>query len=219
MIYWFLTITYIQAGIEPNVGTYNTLLYWYGNTSRLKEALDLFEVMKEKGIAPDDMTFVSLLRACSHGHDSNRALQIFKSIPSYGIKYNDYHYVCLIDALGRDNRLLEAEQVIKQNPHPTRIMYMTLLGSCRLHSHVALGEKIARQLIADNPTDAVPYVLLSNIYASKGQFDKADKIRKEMEDVGAKRIPGESWVIVDNEKHTFVVSDPILFRDPKVDIF
>jgi hypothetical protein len=98
-------------------------------------------------------------------------------------------------------------------------MYLTLLGSCRLHSHISLGEKIARKLIDEDTTDAAPYVLLTNIYAEQGQFDQADNIRKEMKNAGAKRIPGESWVMIGNEKHTFIVGDPILHWDPQVGIF
>jgi hypothetical protein len=51
------------------------------------------------------------------------------------------------------------------------------------------------------------YVLLSNLYAASGRWVDADKMRSKMRDVGVLKVPGYSWVEVQNKIHTFSVGD------------
>jgi len=41
---------------------------------------------------------------------------------------------------------------------------MALLGSCRIHGNVEMGEHVAKQVIELKPRDAASYVLFFNIY-------------------------------------------------------
>jgi hypothetical protein len=48
---------------------------------------------------------------------------------------------------------------------------MALLGDCRVHGNVEMGERIAKWVLELDTQSAVGYVLLSNIYAAADKWD------------------------------------------------
>ncbi|KAL2534977.1 Pentatricopeptide repeat-containing protein [Abeliophyllum distichum] len=65
-----------------------------------------------------------------------------------------------------------------------------LLGACRIHGNIDLGEEIGRQVIELEPTNSGLYVLLANLYARAGSWEDVANIRKLMNDRGVKKAPG-----------------------------
>jgi pentatricopeptide repeat protein len=56
------------------------------------------------------------------------------------------HYTCMVDLLGRADHLQEAENMIKSMPCKPRFATSTaLLGACRIHGNVEMGECVAKQ--------------------------------------------------------------------------
>ncbi|GJT17213.1 pentatricopeptide repeat-containing protein [Tanacetum coccineum] len=51
------------------------------------------------------------------------------------------------------------------------------------------------------------YVLLSNLYAASGRWADVGAMRLKMRDTGVKKVPGYSWLEVQNKIHTFSVGD------------
>jgi hypothetical protein len=82
-----------------------------------------------------------------------------------------------------------------------------LLGSCKIHGNVELGEHVAEHLFDLEPENTGYYVLLSNIYAASGRWDDVAKVRTKMRDRGLKKDPGCNLVEVNNKDHTFLVED------------
>ena len=191
----------------------------YGHSSRLKDALATYDSMLEKRISPDDITFLCLINACSHGHDPDRAQQFFDEMTNYNIKPTEKHYAALVDAFGRSGRLEEAEDIVNRHPHPSLSMWTALLGSCRLYGDIPRGERAANALHKADPTFAVPYVLMYNIYAGAAMWDKAEKVRSQMKELGIKKIPGLSWVYHKGKKYEFYVQDERHPMNKKVCLF
>ncbi len=50
-------------------------------------------------------------------------------------------------------------------------MGVALLGDCRVHGKVEMGERVAKQVLEFNPGDAAGYVLLWTIYAAAAKWD------------------------------------------------
>jgi hypothetical protein len=67
---------------------------------------------------------------------------------------------------------------------------MALLGNCRIHGNVEMGEHVAKQILGLEPGNAAGYMLLSNIYAAAGNRHLSVRVlewpRKEK---GAKKQP------------------------------
>jgi hypothetical protein len=127
---------------------------------------------------------------------------------NYGIEPENEHYTCMVDLLGRAGHLEEAKIFINDMPvEPNGVTWTALLGACRTYGNVELGELAANKLFKLEPSKASAYVLLSNIYAAAGKWEKVSLVRTMMQERGVRKEPGRSWIEVDNKVHEFVVGD------------
>lgn len=189
---------------EKNVITWSAMIAAYGYHGQGKRALDLFPLMLSSGLAPNRITFTSLLYACSHSGLVEEGVKIFTLVKEPDVK----HYTCVIDLLGRAGRFKEAFELIdKMEVEKDEGLWCALLGACRIHGRIELAEKAAESLLELNPQNPGHYVLLSNIYANVGKWEKVAKIRALMTHNNLKKIPGWTWIEVNNGIHQFSVGD------------
>ncbi|KAK1399155.1 hypothetical protein POM88_009018 [Heracleum sosnowskyi] len=90
---------------------------------------------------------------------------------------------------------------------PNSIIWMSLLSGSKNHKNVKIGEYVAQRVIEVAPGTVGCYVLLSNIYADAGQWDKVSKVREMMRKRGVKKVPGCSAIEHKGMVHEFVVGD------------
>ncbi|KAH0984992.1 hypothetical protein GBA52_012169 [Prunus armeniaca] len=103
-----------EYAVERCLTSWNTMILAYGMHGKCKEALMLFEQMKNVKIVPDEVTFTSILTACSHSGMVNEGLEVFKSmIEEYSIVPCEEHYGCMVDLLSRAGLLEEAYNLVK----------------------------------------------------------------------------------------------------------
>lgn len=152
---------------------------------------------------------VGVLSACSHSGLIDMGMEYFHLMDrDYGITANSKHYTCMIDLLGRAGRLEEALNLMKDMPfEPDAASWGALLGASRIYGNTELAEKAAEMVFKMEPHNSGMYVLLSNLYAASGRWVDVGKMRLKMRDVGVKKVPGYSWVEVQNKIHTFSVGD------------
>lgn len=189
--------------------SWTTMIVGYALHGHWREALQLFQQMLLKGVHPDGVTFIGILSACRHAGLVDEGVRIYHSmVHEYCITPTMKHYGCIVDLLSRAGHLDEADQFIKKMPMvPDFQIWGSFLGACRTHGNVRLAEYIANKIINIEPGDASVYVMLSNIYAEAGMWDKVGIVRKLMMARGIKKDPGRSWIEVRNETSTFVVDD------------
>ncbi|PQQ15503.1 pentatricopeptide repeat-containing protein [Prunus yedoensis var. nudiflora] len=192
-----------QGIAQKDVVSWNTMIYGCARHGFGSKALMVFESMKAAGIKPDDVTMSYWPRRQGHG--------IFLFNES-GLRHNSKfkHYTCMIDLLGRAGRLEEAQNLMREMPfEPDAATWGALLGASRIHGNTELGEKAAQIIFEMEPDNAGMYVLLSNLYAASGRWGEVGKMRLKMKDKGVRKVPGYSWVEVQNKIHTFSVGDSI----------
>src|SRR5689334_9348864 len=97
----------------------------------------------------------------------------------FNITPSTHHHICMVDALGRAGRLDEAEDFIASIYKPDVKLYHALLGACRVHNDLQRAERISTLVLKNDPKEASTYVLLSNIYASNGMWDKVLDVREQ----------------------------------------
>jgi pentatricopeptide repeat protein len=194
---------------ERDVVSWNAMIAGYGMHGLGEEALTLFHKMQHEGMKPDHITFVGILSACSHAGLVDEGWEYFHGmIHDYNIKPKVEHYACMVDLLGRAGHLDDAYEFVKKMPlEPDATLWGALLGACRVHCKVELGEHVAECLLELKPKNAGYYILLSNIYASAGRWDAIAKVRTMMKDRGLKKKPGCSWIEVKNKVHVFFVGN------------
>ncbi|PIA62936.1 hypothetical protein AQUCO_00200745v1 [Aquilegia coerulea] len=195
--------------VERDVVSWNSMLHGLAMHGHGEQALGLFSRMRREGVRPDGVTFIGVFCACTHVGLVNDGRNYFSTMEKdYGIVPQVEHYGCMIDLLGRVGYLKEAFELVKSMPmEPNAIIWGTLLGACRMHNDVELAEVAINQLIQLNPSDANNYTVLSNIYASIGQWDNFAKVRLQMKGTSTPKKAGASSIEVDNEVHEFTVAD------------
>ncbi|XP_021895258.1 pentatricopeptide repeat-containing protein At4g32430, mitochondrial [Carica papaya] len=167
-----------------------------------ESVMNWFKEMEREEVKPDSITFLSVLTACGRKGTIDIGLQLFDTmIKEYRIEPFPEHYSCMVDMLGRAGRLTEAEELMDQIPGgPGISVLQSLLGSCRIHGNVEMAERVANILMEMEPMGSGSYVLISNLYAEKGEWEKVAKVRRGMREKGVKKEVGFSWVDVGDSK-------------------
>ena len=202
---------------ERSVVSWNAILMGYGRHGLAHEVARLFRSMPEE-VNPDSVTLLAVLSGYSHGGLVDEGLDMFDLIvKEQSTLLNIEHYGCVIDLLGRSGRLQKALNLIQKMPfEPTRAIWGSLLGACRVHVNIPVGELVARKLLDIEPENAGNYVILSNIYAAAGMWKDVFRVRKLMSKNTVIKEPGRSWMILDKVIHTFHSSER--FHPRKEDI-
>lgn len=194
-----------------SLASWNAMITGLAMHGHANAALELFSKMADEGFKPDDITFVGILSACNHGGLVDLGRQLFSSMTKdYHISPQLQHYGCMIDLLGRAGLFDEAEALMKtMEMKPDGAVWGSLLGACRIHRRVEMGEFVAKHVFELEPENAGAHVLLSNIYAGAGRWDDVARIRTRLNDMGIKKVPGSTSIEVDSVVHEFLVGDKV----------
>ncbi|KAF2588188.1 hypothetical protein F2Q70_00041056 [Brassica cretica] len=193
-----------------NVITWNVIIMAYGMHGNGQDAIDLLKMMMVQKVKPNEVTFISVFAACSHSGMVDEGLRIFYNMQNeYGFEPSSDHYACVVDLLGRAGRVEEAYQLINTMPldFDKAGAWSSLLGACRIHNNLEIGEIAAQNLVQLEPDVASHYVLLANIYSSAGLWEKATEVRRKMKEKGVRKEPGCSWIEHGDEVHKFIAGD------------
>ncbi|CAG7881906.1 unnamed protein product [Brassica rapa] len=189
---------------------WTSLITGYGIHGKGTKALETFNQMVESSeVEPNDVTFLSVLSACSHSGLIGEGLRIFELMVSqYGLVPNLEHYAVLVDLLGRVGELDTAIEITKRMPFsPTPQVLGTLLGACRIHQNDEMAETVAKKLFELEPNHAGYYMLMSNMYGVKGEWENVEKLRNAVRNRGIKNGLAESLIKIKRKVHRFVADD------------
>ncbi|KAG8384680.1 hypothetical protein BUALT_Bualt04G0143200 [Buddleja alternifolia] len=185
---------------EKDVTSWNSIIVGLAFSGYMLKSISLFEDMRKMKFWPNEITFVGVLIACSHAGKVNQGRAYFNMMKKvYNMQPNIKHYGCMVDLFGRAGLLNEAFELIDTMEfEPNAIIWRTLLGACRIHCNVELGTRANEQLLKLRQDESGDYVLLSNIYASSGEWCGVENVRKMMDENGVKKGRGFSSVDDDN---------------------
>ncbi|KAL3827995.1 hypothetical protein ACJIZ3_016797 [Penstemon smallii] len=194
---------------DKDLVLWTSVINAYGMHGRGLEAIKLFIKMEAESVLPDSIAFLALLYACSHSALVEEGKRFFNIMQhKYGLEPWPEHYACLVDLLGRANYLEEAYELVKSmKMEPTAAIWCAILGACRTHSNMEIGEIAARKLLEVDPENPGNYVLISNIYAAAKRWDDVEEVRMRMKVKGLKKDPACSWIEIRNKVHTFISRD------------
>jgi pentatricopeptide repeat protein len=201
-----------------NVVSWTAMIVGYAMHGYGIEALQLFGKMQNSGMKPNHVTFVGVLSACCNAGLVDDGRWYFDCMSrDYDITPAMKHYCCMVDLLGRAGHLDEARDFINKMPiSPDAALWGSLLSACRIHNNIELGEHVAEQLFDSEPNNPAHYVLLSNIYAAAGKWDDVQNVRRLMKERKVERMPGCSWIEVNNQVYAFCVADRSHPQTPEI---
>lgn len=199
-----------QGVTYKDVVTWSSMIAAYGFHGLGEEALKLFYQMENHSHAkPNNVTFISILSACSHSGLIKEGIKMFYiMVNKYQLIPNSEHYAIMVDLLGRMGELHMALDLINSMPMQAGPdIWGALLGACRIHQNIKMGEVAAKNLFALDPNHAGYYILLSNIYCVDENWHNATTLRRLVKENRLKKIVGQSMVELKNEVCCFVAGD------------
>ncbi|XVF16626.1 hypothetical protein REPUB_Repub10bG0048700 [Reevesia pubescens] len=194
---------------EKNVWTWSAMILGFAQHGFAEEALELFvKMMKSSCIRPNSVTFLGVLCACSHAGLVDDGYHYFREMEYvHGIKPMMVHYGAMVDVLGRAGHLKDAYTFIKNIPiEPDPILWRTLLSACTIHNvndTDGVGDKVRKRLLELEPRRSGNLVMISNMYAEAGMWDRAANIRRFMRDGRLKIRAGESCLELNGSIYQF----------------
>ncbi|KAF5728813.1 pentatricopeptide repeat-containing protein [Tripterygium wilfordii] len=182
-------------------------------------ATSLFDDMLSCQIQPDPVTFTAVLTALAHTGAVDEAWKIFNTMfLKYGMEPSVEHYACMVGVLSRAGRLSEAVDLISRMPvKPTAKVWGALLNGASVTGDVELGKFVCDHLFEIEPENTGNYIIMANLYSKAGRWEEANKVRKKMNRVGLKKIPGSSWIETSGGLKNFIARD--LSNDGKEEIY
>ncbi|CAM8909841.1 unnamed protein product [Rhodiola kirilowii] len=200
---------------EKDLSSWNSILCGLAFHGHAEESIELFRRMLSVKIRPDAITFVAVLIACSHAGRVDEGRTYFNMMQNkYKVDPNIKHFGCMVDMYGRAGLLNEALHLIEtMHIKPNDIIWRTLLGACKVYGNVELGKHANKQLLGLRQDHSGDYVLLSNIYASHGEWNGAEDVRKSMDNNGT--IKERGYSLVDGNELAFMQFLFDVKRDPQ----
>lgn len=194
---------------ERDIISWNALITGYAQNGHVQETFECVHRMQVEGQKLDHITFVTVLSVCNHAGLVDEGHCNFDALSSiHGINHTQEHYACMVDILCRAGRLQEAMEFIEKMPfHPGAVVWMALLGGCRLRNNLLLAIHVADNIFELQPQNTAPYVLLSNICAVLAGWECNHKVRKVMKDRNARTEIGHFSTDVNDQAHGFYVED------------
>nr|XP_043626779.1 pentatricopeptide repeat-containing protein At4g32430, mitochondrial [Erigeron canadensis] len=197
---------------DKNQVAWTAIISAHSRHGDYEAVMNLYEDLKNQSFEPDSITFLSVLTACGRKGMVEKGKEVFESmIRHFKIEPTPEHYSCIVDMYGRAGRLTEAEEFLSHIPGQLGLpVFQSLLGSCKVHGNMEMGKRVSEVLLKMEPKESGSYVLMSNLYAERGDWDEVAKIRKGMREKNVKKVVGLSWADVHNVKgstHAFSSDD------------
>ena len=188
---------------------WNSIMFGYAQHGQAQIVTNLFIEMLELRVPLDHVTFVGLITAYSHAGLVDEGSEVLNTMETrYGIPLRMEHYACGVDLYGRAGQLDKAKELIDSMPfRPDAMVWMTLLGACKIHGNMELASDVASYLLVEEPRQHSTFVLLSSMFSGLGMWSDRATVQKVMKNRGLSKVPGWSWIEVKNEVHSFNAED------------
>lgn len=182
---------------RKNIISWNSMISGLAFNGKGELGVELFEEMIDRhGLSPNDSTFVGVLACCVHAGLLQRGRDFFASmVVDHKIKPKLEHYGCMVNLLGRGGCVEEAHALIRTMPvKPNAAIWGALLSASCSTGDMELAECAAKEVMDLEPWNSGNYVLLSNIYAEKGNWNGVEEMRMLMKGNCVDKNVGQSMV-------------------------
>ncbi|MBW8831171.1 MAG: hypothetical protein JF606_17460 [Burkholderiales bacterium] len=143
-----------QAGVDPDVITYNALISACEKAGKVERALEIFEGMRAAGIIPNVITYSALISACEKAGKVKTALKFFDGMRAAGIIPNVITYSALISACEKAGQAELALKIFDDMRAagiiPNVITYNALISACVRGGHSADARRLLKEAVSDD---------------------------------------------------------------------
>ncbi|KAL3598755.1 hypothetical protein D5086_006673 [Populus alba] len=181
-------------------------MYCYVNYGELDKARELFE----RSPVRDVVLWTAMINGYVQFNHFDEAVALFQEMQIQRVKPDNFVLVALLTACAQMGALEQGTWIhgyIDEKGIPVDAVVGTSLIEI-IYKNVQMGERVAEQLVKIESRDSSVHTLLANIYASAGRWVDVNRVRREMKDLGVKKVPGCSSIEVDGIVHEFLVGNP-----------
>lgn len=145
--------TLARQGIEPNLITYSAILKGYCQESKMDNARQVIESMRQTTMfVPDEIMYNTLLDGCARGRFFEQGLCIFQEMKAAGIKPSNFTLSVLVKLAGRCKRLNAAFTFLNEVPkeygfHPNEHIYANVIHACVCEKDLGRGIDVLKLVI------------------------------------------------------------------------
>ncbi|MCE2054893.1 hypothetical protein HAX54_041597 [Datura stramonium] len=178
--------------------SWNTMIFGLIINGEPTKSLSIYYELLEVGGQPDRITLTALLLACNYGGFVDEGIAIFSSMEEeYGVTPDIEHYTCVVGMLTRAGKLKEAGDLLQNMPHePNSEMWESILVLCDIYGDLKEIERVAEKIMDLAPESSLPYLVLPQVYESRGRWESLVRVRKEMKERIEKKVASYSWISV-----------------------
>ncbi|KAJ7541880.1 hypothetical protein O6H91_10G080800 [Diphasiastrum complanatum] len=170
---------------ERNVVSWNVMTAGYAQNGHGKEALDLYEQMKQEGVQPDKFTYVGLLKACASIAALEQGKQLHAAIIERGFESDVIVGNTLIDMYAKSKCMKDACHVFN-NMHKRDVVSWTALIAG--YARQGLGKEVLdlyEQMKQEGvQPDNVTYVVLLKACASITSLEQGKQLHSDIVESG-----------------------------------
>ncbi|KAI3804226.1 hypothetical protein L1987_25612 [Smallanthus sonchifolius] len=197
-----------KAITEKSVHHWNAVIGGLAIHGFGEQAFDMFIEMHRLKLKPDAVTFINVLNACAHSGLVKEGIMCFEIMRRlHKVDPEVQHFGCLIDMFARAGQIKQATSIIeKMSVEPNNVLWRTLIRACN-NLENSIETPMLKHAIKMDDYDSSTYVLLSNLYARFGMWDRVIRVRGMMKEQKIKKVPGLSWIELDGTFHEFFVGD------------
>ncbi|KAJ3673376.1 hypothetical protein LUZ60_006750 [Juncus effusus] len=185
--------------------TWATIISGFVYNGFYTKSLELFDAMRISNVKLNQVAVLSALtatsetknlqKACRHNGLVSEGKRVFNSIKNENKLVE--HFACMIDLLGHVGKFDEVSKLIndmkKLEIRVDVSIWGAILGACKMHGNMKLGEIALREMEKLKPKNAAHYVVVSNLYAQNERWNEARKMREIMRLNELNKTPGCSW--------------------------
>ncbi|PHU14318.1 hypothetical protein BC332_15523 [Capsicum chinense] len=199
--------------------SWNLMISGYLHNEVLPKAMDLVWLMLQKGQKLDGFTFAFVLSACTVIATLEHGMEVHACAIRACLESDFVVGSALIDMYAKCGRIDYASRFFDVMPVRNIYSWNSMISyAWHGHGHKALelftkmkledlGMKAAHMLLELEPLNAVNYVLLANMYASRGKWEDVAEARHAMREATVRKEAGCSWVSMRDGVHVFVADD------------
>merc|ERR1719253_2054957 len=163
----------------------------------LHRSLELFSLMRRKGIKPDAIVFNSLLDGCAKKQMPTLCEQVIADMEQAGVAPSNYSASILIKLYGRCRDLDGALKVMEEMPkkygfRPNTAVYTCLMSSCIGNSRLDLAMNLRLRMLEERvPLDEKTYSTLLRGALRANGVDRCVTLVGEALKAGGRRLLDE----------------------------
>ncbi|KAJ7565309.1 hypothetical protein O6H91_02G056300 [Diphasiastrum complanatum] len=166
---------------ERDVVSWNAMIAGYAQQGLGKEALALYEQMKQEGMRTDDVTFVGLLKACASIAALEKGKQLHSHIIKSGFESDVILGSALVDMYARCGCIEEAREVFNNMNKRDLVSWNGMIAGYTQHGlgreALALYEQMKQE---DVQPDKVTYVSLLKACATVAALEQGQQLHSEI---------------------------------------